>query len=116
MVTLEEMRESYARRARERAAEASSEAERIRSLLPKVARHLRELGASEVWVFGSLVQGRFHAESDVDIATSGLGFHDALKAVATCGDLLDRSVDVVRLEDAPPTLAARVRETGSRLP
>ena len=115
MVTFEQMREAYSRRAAARAEFEEAEATRLRALLPRVARHLKELGAAEVYLFGALAEGRFRTDSDVDLATSGLGFHEALKAVATCGDLLEWAVDVVRLEDAPPTLVARVTETGVRL-
>jgi len=116
MVTLEQMREAQARRQDAASTAADAEATRLRALLPSVAAHLRSLGATEVHLFGSLASGRFRADSDVDLATRGLGFHEALRAMTSCAELLGRSVDVVRLEDAPATLVARVEETGVRLP
>ena len=115
MVTYEQMRDAYARRTAERAEADATEMVRLRSLLPAIVRHLQGLGAVEIYLFGSLTDGRFGADSDVDLATRGLGFHEALRAAATCAELLDRAVDVVRLEDAPPPLVARVTQTGVRL-
>lgn len=115
MVTYEQMRDAYSRRTAAREEADAAEVRRVRSLLPSVVAHLTSLGATEIYLFGSLTDGRFGAHSDVDLATRGLGFHEALKAVSTCADLIDRAVDVVRLEDAPPTLLARVTQTGVRL-
>ncbi len=40
--------------------------------LAKAARLLRDLGASQVYMFGSAVKGQLRPDSDIDMAVSGL--------------------------------------------
>lgn len=109
------MRRTFAERQAVADQRVAAEARRVRSQLPLAVEFLRSLGASEVFLFGSLAERRFRADSDIDLAVRGLDWRAALGASVRCADLLDRHVDLVRLEDAPPSLAARVRETGERL-
>ncbi len=68
-------------------------------------------------VFGSSARGNTHATSDVDVA---LGFEDRHRPtprelgaiVSRIEEATGRSVDVVILEDAPPSLAYRVFRDG----
>lgn len=65
-------------------------------------------------VFGSLAEGRFRRDSDLDLAIDGPPERLAELAVAIA-DLVvghDIACDVVRLDQAPPRLAARIREHG----
>lgn len=56
----------------------------------------------EAYLFGSLTRpGRFGPESDVDIAVAGLSKFDHYAFVGHISNLLDRTVDVVRLEECP---------------
>jgi predicted nucleotidyltransferase len=51
---------------------------------PEVSKKLKSLGAGEVIVFGSLIEGDFRVGSDIDIATKGLPetkYLDAIIAV-----------------------------------
>lgn len=99
-----------AREARRRSAERDA-----RASLPRLAELLVGLGARSVVLFGSLSAGRFDEDSDIDLATAGLGFHEAMKAHALCSEVARRQVEIVRLEDAPPLLARRIAELGERL-
>ena len=84
---------------------ASLERQRL-AVLKEVPAALEALSRKYAWeeayVFGSLTRpGRFGPESDIDIAVAGL---DKLVHYAFVGDIfniLNRSVDVVRLEDCP---------------
>ena len=61
--------------------------------------YLRECGATEVYVFGSLARGTATSSSDIDLAVRGLPEKDYLNVL---GDLLLKcpvSVDLVRLDD-----------------
>jgi len=54
----------------------------------------------EVFIFGSVIQsGRFSKRSDVDIGIRGLNKFLHYQFVADISSLLDRDVDVIRLED-----------------
>ena len=56
----------------------------------------------EAYLFGSLTRpGRFHPDSDVDIAIRGLNKFEHFAFVGDLSMLLQRPVDVLRLEDSP---------------
>jgi predicted nucleotidyltransferase len=65
-------------------------------------------------VFGSLVEGRFHRGSDLDVALEGpaTGLADLALTVERIAAAHGIAADVVRLDQAPPRLAARIRERG----
>ncbi len=65
-------------------------------------------------VFGSLAEGRFHRGSDLDLALEGPAerLPDLAATVAAIAAAHGIAADVVRLDQAPPRLAARIREHG----
>ena len=63
---------------------------------------LRSMGASQVFVFGSLVKGELRAESDIDMAVSGLPAKVYFSAISRASDILGRPVDLVDLDDDTP--------------
>lgn len=85
---------------------------------------LREqFGATEVILFGSLARPirdghalPIHAHSDIDLAARGITENAYLRAVSRLLDLSDTtSIDLVRLEEAPPTLQQRIQQQGIQL-
>ncbi len=72
-----------------------------------------ECGA-RVRVFGSLVEGRFHRDSDLDLAVEGPSerLAEVAAEVARIAAVHGIAADVTRLDRAPPRLAARIREHG----
>lgn len=75
----------------------------------------REFGATEVILFGSLVEGDPHAGSDVDLAVRGIPPDRYFEALARAADMLGCDVDLVELESARPSLRSRIDETGVAL-
>ncbi|HEX9406313.1 MAG TPA: nucleotidyltransferase domain-containing protein [Thermoanaerobaculia bacterium] len=80
-------------------------------------------GVVSVYLFGSVAEGRSHAESDVDLgvlldwnrfADSAMRFE---KRVSLSSELATTAVafDVVILNDAPPQLASRIVTEGFRI-
>jgi predicted nucleotidyltransferase len=56
------------------------------------------------YIFGSLIRpGRFRHESDVDVAVRGLNKFKHFVFVGDLSMLLERSVDVIGLEECPFT-------------
>jgi len=54
----------------------------------------------EIYLFGSIVQeGRFKPNSDVDIAVLGLNKFDYYTFIGEASEILNRRVDVIRLEE-----------------
>jgi len=83
--------------------------------LARLAAILLREGAARVWVFGSLIGGRLHARSDIDLAVSGL---PEARYFAVLGELNCRSrwpVDLVALESAPASLREHIAVTGREL-
>lgn len=88
----------------------------VRARLPEAARLLRgDYGATRVWLFGSFAQGGVHAGSDVDLAVEGLSEAAHYRAMARVAGVLGAEVDLVRVEEAPPRLRARITAEGARL-
>ena len=63
---------------------------------------LRSMGASQVFVFGSLVRDELRPDSDVDLAVSGLPAKVYFSAISRASDILGRPVDLVDLDDDTP--------------
>lgn len=60
------------------------------------------LGITNVIIFGSLANGNFTAESDVDIAVIGknpISFSDELALTQKLEELLDRNIDLIDIND-----------------
>jgi predicted nucleotidyltransferase len=61
-----------------------------------------------VLLFGSLAAGRCAPGSDIDLAVEGLAPERYFDALADLMALFEAPVDLVRTEDAAPSLAARL--------
>ena len=114
-VTVQDAVATFKARAAAEAEERASLAASVRQQLPAVATTLRERGAIEVWLFGSMATGRVHESSDVDIAVWGVPDDEVATLSYELTLRLGRHVDVVPLEGAPRLLVTRVREEGVRL-
>lgn len=101
--------EEQARQEREFAVHAAAE----RAALGLVNR----FGVDRVYLFGSLAghaSAPFGPHSDVDLAVEGLAAERYWAALAAVEKEIpvDVAIDLVRLEDAVPSLVERVRSTG----
>jgi len=71
---------------------------------------LLRFGCREVYVFGSLVEGDFDENSDIDIAVVGLAKSRFFAAYGELMEQLRRSVDLIGL-DYDDDFSRRVRDT-----
>jgi len=71
-----------------------------------------DFGIRRAWLFGSLAWGEPHADSDVDLLVEGLEPTLAARAEKRVAEMVQAPVDLVRIEDAPPGLAERVKRDG----
>jgi hypothetical protein len=78
----------------------SIDAERLRA----AAALLFDMGASEVFVFGSAARNELRPQSDVDIAVKGLPPARFFAAASQAADALGRPVDLMDLDDPTPTV------------
>lgn len=81
---------------------------------------VERFGVSRVYLFGSLATKSlrtFGARSDIDLAVEGLSDDRFFEALGALGNLTgDRvPIDLVPLETAPPSLKARVLDSGELL-
>ncbi len=91
-------------------------AQRARGDAAHIAGMLRaRFGVSRVVLFGSLVRGRFHAASDIDLAVEGLAPGDYFPALALAAKLSVFPIDLKPLEDLAPHFRARVLITGEEI-
>ena len=73
-----------------------------RNALLAAADLLRNMGATAVFVFGSVTKGGVRSDSDVDLAVTGLPSSVYFSAVSKASDLLGRPVDLVDLDEPTP--------------
>jgi predicted nucleotidyltransferase len=74
----------------------------MESLIRQAAAAMIELGAQEVYLFGSAARGSVDAESDVDLAVTGLPPDQFFRAMGRARRILKRPVDLVDLDEATP--------------
>jgi predicted nucleotidyltransferase len=84
---------------------------REREAVVKAARLLRDMGASQVFMFGSAVKGQLRPDSDIDMAVSGLPPRVYFSAISQASDLVGRPVDLMDLDDDTP-LVRYLRASG----
>ncbi|MEI7837966.1 MAG: nucleotidyltransferase domain-containing protein [Planctomycetota bacterium] len=73
--------------------------EEIQEAIKRAAGILKELGAREVYVFGSAATGTMREGSDVDMAVSGLAPAVYFRAMAKAAAALGRKVDLLDLDE-----------------
>lgn len=104
------------RRAAAEQASADARAARLRERLPDAVDLLRQrYGAGRIALFGSLAAGHCHEGSDIDLAASGIAPTRYFAALADLMGLFNGPVDLVRLEEAPKSLAERIDAEGVEL-
>ena len=111
-VPVEATRSAIRQRQRAAEARARARAEGLKALLPRAVEVLRGHGAVQVWLFGSLAVGGEVERSDVDLAVAGLPGERYFRALADLMELFSTSVDLVRVEEAVPSLRARIEAEG----
>jgi uncharacterized protein len=76
---------------------------------------IARFGARRVLLFGSLARGESAGKLDIDLAVEGLDRDLELRALAALSDEAGCAVDLVRVEDASPRLAAAIARDGVML-
>ena len=97
----------------------------VTSVLEGALRELAPVGLVSAYLFGSHAEGRAHRESDVDVGvllawgahpTAAARFDERLRLTALLAAAHGTErIDVVVLNDAPPTLGRRIVTAGRRV-
>lgn len=74
----------------------------VRELIRRAAKALKEVGAHEVYLFGSGAKGSLREDSDIDLAVSGLPPEKFFQAMGQAEDILQRPLDLVDLDEVNP--------------
>lgn len=74
----------------------------LQERIASAAQALKAAGAKEVYLFGSTAAGRGSAESDVDLAVSGLPPRRFFQAMARAAEVLRLPLDLVDLDEDNP--------------
>lgn len=67
--------------------------------IEKVVKILKEHGAKEVFIFGSIANGTFTENSDIDIAVKGLAAKDFYRVASILMLELENEFDLIDLDD-----------------
>ena len=76
------------------------------------AEYLKSLGAKEIILFGSLADGTFDHNSDIDLAVSGISPKAYFTAVAILPALIEWKIDLVAIDHTRKDFAAYIRKYG----
>ena len=60
---------------------------------------LKDEGCSSIYLFGSLVTGKFHDESDIDMGVSGLSSDKFFKVYSRLDSALKKKIDLVDFDE-----------------
>jgi len=71
-------------------------------LIKRAAQALKTAGAREVYLFGSAARGVLREDSDIDFAVSGLPPENFFRAMGKVGDIVQRNIDLVDLDEVNP--------------
>lgn len=122
MVVSPEEMAAYQATARERAWQArqrlAARYERARKAAECAATLLKEqFHIARIVLFGSLVHPElFHIHSDIDLAAWGLRERDYYRAIGQLQAIdAEFAIDLIRIEEAPPTLRATIDQEGVTL-
>lgn len=67
--------------------------------IKKATKILKENGAKEVFIFGSIANGKFNENSDIDIAVKGISEKDFYKVAGILMFELENEFDLIDLDD-----------------
>ena len=67
--------------------------------IKKAVKILKENGAKEVFVFGSIANGKFNENSDIDIAVKGINEKDFYRIAGILMFELENEIDLIDLDD-----------------
>jgi uncharacterized protein len=116
MDTAQHLARALRERSAERQARADLRARRLRELLPRAAGLLVDrYQARRVLLFGSLALGGHSERSDVDLAVEGMPASLYFSALADLMALFGGPVDLVRIEEAVPSLRVAIEQEGKTL-
>ena len=76
--------------------------------IQKAVKILKENGATEIYIFGSIVNGNFNKNSDIDIAIKGIKQEDFYRVASILMFELKKEIDLVDLDDEKDKFSQKI--------
>lgn len=76
---------------------------------------LKDNGAKEVFIFGSIVEGKFDENSDIDIAVKGLKESEFYRVASILMFELENEMDLIDLDDKEDSFSQMITKVGGLL-
>ncbi len=83
--------------------------------IKKATNILKENGATEVFIFGSIANGKFDENSDIDIAVKGLNEKDFYRVASILMFELNNQFDLIDLDDKENRFSQMLLKIGGLL-
>lgn len=83
--------------------------------IKKATQILKEHGAKEVYIFGSIANGKFNENSDIDIAVKGLSDKKFYKVASILMFELENEFDLIDLDDKENRFSQMLLKVGGLL-
>jgi len=83
--------------------------------IKKATKILKENGAKEVFIFGSIANGKFNENSDIDIAVKGLDEKNFYKVASMLMFELENEFDLIDLDDRANRFSQMLLKVGGLL-
>jgi len=83
--------------------------------IKKAKKILKENGAKEVFIFGSIANGKFNENSDIDIAVKGLNETNFYKVASMLMFELENEFDLIDLDDKQNRFSQMLLKVGGLL-
>ena len=83
--------------------------------IKKATQILKENGAKEVFIFGSIANGKFNENSDIDIAVKGLDEKDFYRVASILMFELENEFDLIDLDDKENSFSQMLLKVGGLL-
>lgn len=83
--------------------------------IEKAIKILKENGATEVYIFGSIANGKFNENSDIDIAVKGIKAEEFYKVAGILMFELENKIDLIDLDDNNNRFAQMILKVGGLL-
>ena len=83
--------------------------------IKKATQILKENGAEEVFIFGSIANGKFNENSDIDIAVKGINEENFYKIASILMFELENEFDLIDLDDKEDSFSQMLLKVGGLL-
>lgn len=83
--------------------------------IKKAIKILKENGAKEIYIFGSIANGNFNENSDIDIAVKGISSKEFYKVASILLFELENEFDLIDLDDKKNRFSQMLLNVGGLL-